>query len=123
MVSGSVVGVACILTSLIAAEASREVIQGNIYVTDSVGVGPDYTSNLSAGSTYIANFLYTAQPSNTTVGSSLGFCTILRDSGPSQCQYTLQLASGTVQVHFCVHSSVFARYLARLCVADQKWIT
>ena len=98
MLSGSIIRIACVLTVLFAAEASRVVIQGDTYVTDSVNVGLDYTSNLTAGSTYIANFLYTAQPSNTTSGNSLGFCTILRDLGPSQCQYTLQLASGTIRI-------------------------
>lgn len=46
----------------------------------------------------MANFQVNAEASNATIGSVLGFCTVLRDVGPSQCQYTIQLASGSVQV-------------------------
>ena len=54
-------------------------------------------NNLQAGQSYVANFQVNAQPSNATVGN-VGFCVVLRNVGLSQCQYTIKLAPGTVQV-------------------------
>ena len=79
--------------------AASQVIEGEIYLMDSVHQTQNYT-NLQAGQIYTANFQVNAQPSNATVGSVLGYCVVLRDVGPAQCQYTIQLASGTVQVMY-----------------------
>ena len=89
------------------ASASTELIQGYVFrgadydITGSVPRferGPEPTKNLTAGAVVISQLLVTDQATNATIGESLGFCVALRDGGPSQCQITLQLASGTVQV-------------------------
>ena len=77
--------------------AASDVLQGDIYLEDSVRQIQNYTS-LTAGQSYVANFQVNAQASNATMGNVMGFCMVLRDVGPAQCQYTIQLASGTVQV-------------------------
>ena len=90
----------------VCASASTEVIQGYVYRA------PDYditrpspggergttTKNLTAGAITVSHLLINQQATNFTVGEALGYCVALRDGGPSQCQLTLQLASGTVQV-------------------------
>ncbi len=86
-----------LLAMLHSATAATDVLQGDIYLMDSVHQIQNYT-DLKAGQSYVANFQVNAQASNATIGSVLGFCTVLRDVGPSQCQYTIQLASGSVQV-------------------------
>lgn len=79
--------------------AATDVLQGNIYLMDYVNQVQNYTT-LTAGQSYVASFQVNAQFSNATIGTVCGFCTVLRDVGPSQCQYTIQLASGSVQVLF-----------------------
>lgn len=104
-------GLKCLILACFAACASAstglEVIQGYVFrgadydVTGSVPRferGPTPTKNLTAGAVVISQLVLTDQGTNATVGESLGFCVALRDAGPSQCQITLQLASGTVQV-------------------------
>jgi len=86
-----------LLAVLHPATAATDVLQGDIYLMDSVHQIDNYT-DLKAGQSYVANFQVNDQASNATIGSVLGFCTVLRDVGPSQCQYTIQLASGSVQV-------------------------
>lgn len=89
--------VATLATLLHLTVGDTDVIQGDIYLMSSVNQIQNYTS-LKAGQIYVANFDVRAQPSNATIGDVMGFCVVLRDIGPSQCQYTIQLASGTVQV-------------------------
>lgn len=83
--------------------ASTEVIQGYAYrggicdVTNPADRSSTPTKNLTAGSISVSDLLTTDQASNATIGEALGFCVALRNGGPSQCQLTLQLGSGTVQ--------------------------
>lgn len=87
------------LVCLIAlASASTEILQGNIYdLTNLADPSPNPKHNLTAGNVYASDFLVNQPSTNATLGEALGFCVALRTGGPSQCQYTLQLASGTVQ--------------------------
>ena len=73
-------------------------IEANVYVTDSANIDVVNVTSIQAGQTFVLDFLLTDQASNATVGAVLGFCVVLRSQGPSQCQYTVQLASGTIQV-------------------------
>ena len=102
-------GVECFILACFAAyaSASTEVIQGYVFrganydITGSVPRferGPTPTKNLTAGAVVISQLVLTDQATNATIGESLGFCVALRDGGPSQCQITLQLAPGAVQV-------------------------
>ena len=81
--------------------ASSEVINANLYVTDSP-VSSAYGNNATAGDKLVANFAIRDTSTNATVGASLGFCVLLRDAGPNQCLYTIQFASGTIQVNHTV---------------------
>ena len=89
------------------AAASTEVIQGYAYrgdIYDDTNPvprserGPTPNKNLTAGAVTVSDLLITQQATNASVGEALGFCVALRDGGPSQCQLTTQLASGTIQV-------------------------
>lgn len=102
-------GLRCFILACFAAyaSASTEVIRGYVFrgadydITGSVPRferGPAPTKNLTAGAVVISQLVFTDQATNATIGESLGFCVALRDGGPSQCQITLQLASGSVQV-------------------------
>lgn len=94
-----------LLALLHSANAATDVLQGDIHLMDSVNQISNYT-NLKAGQSYVAVFQVDAQPSNATSGTVFGFCTVLRDVGPSQCQYTIQLASGSVQVFMPQYSLI-----------------
>ena len=100
------------LALLHSATAATDVLQGDIYLMDSFNQVQNYTT-LTAGQTYVAIFQVQDQASNATIGTVFGFCTVLRDVGPSQCQYTIQLASGSVQV-FTHRQSPIAIVLALL---------
>ena len=102
-------GLKCLILACFAAyiSAATEVIQGYVFrgadydITRSVPRferGPTPTKNLTAGGVVISQLLLTDQATNATIGESLGLCVALRDGGPSQCQITLQLAPGAVQV-------------------------
>lgn len=106
-----------LLATLQSATAATDVLQGDIYLMNSVHQIDNYT-DLKAGQSYVANFQVNAQASNATIGSVLGFCTVLRDVGPSQCQYTIQLASGSVQVLLSRWSPQFLPLqLLRVCTS------
>ena len=88
-------------TLVYSTKAATDTLQGQIYLMDSVRQIQNYTS-LTAGQSYVADFQVNGQPSNATIGNVLGFCVVLRNVGPSQCQYTIQLASGTIQVYAAI---------------------
>ena len=75
--------------------AKAATINVNAYLTDSTITN---VTSVTAGQTSTIDLLLTDQATNATVGSVLGFCVALRSQGPSQCQYTTHLASGTLQV-------------------------
>ena len=88
-----------LLATLNSATAATDVSQGDIYLLDSVHHIDNYT-DLKAGQSYVANFQVNAQASNATIGSVLGFCTVLQDVGSpnastqfswlrAQCRYFL----------------------------------
>ena len=77
--------------------AATDVVQANLYVTDSP-VGQAYGANVTAGETLVADFQLRDAQTNATLGNSLGYCILLRAAGPNQCLYTIQFASGTIQV-------------------------
>ena len=89
-----------VLLSLVAfTSAATEVIQASAYdLTDLGNPNPVPTRNLTAGNLFVTDLLVTDQATNGSLGEMTGFCIVLRDGGPSQCQMTLQLAPGTVQV-------------------------
>ena len=89
--------VLCCLFCAAAIGASTEVISANLYVTDSP-VSSAYGKNVTAGDRLVANFALRDIKTNATIGASLGYCVLLRDAGPNQCLYTIQFASGTIQV-------------------------
>lgn len=77
--------------------AATDVVQANLYVTDSP-IGQAYGANVTAGETLVADFQLRDVQTNATLGNSLGYCILLRAAGPNQCLYTIQFASGTIQV-------------------------
>ena len=78
-------------------------INANVYATDSANIDVKNVTSILAGQTFVLNFLLTDQASNATIGELLGYCVVLTSQGPSQCQFTAQLASGTIQVrHTCL---------------------
>ena len=79
------------------AYAATEVVQGNLYFTDSP-VGAAYGPSVQAGQILVADFALKALNTNATLGNSLGYCVLLRSGGPNQCLYTIQFASGSIQV-------------------------
>lgn len=87
----------CCLLCAAAVGASSDVISANLYVTDSP-VSSAYGNNATAGDKLVANFSLRDSETNATIGASLGYCVLLRDAGPNQCLYTIQFASGTIQV-------------------------
>lgn len=106
----------CCLLCAAAGGASVDVISANLYVTDSP-VSSAYGSNATAGDRLVANFALRDMRTNATVGASLGYCVLLRDTGPNQCLYTIQFASGTIQVcHTALRDliSVAVNYLRRV---------
>ena len=91
--------------------AATDIVQANLYVTDSP-VGQALGANVTAGETLVADFQLRDVQTNATLGNSLGYCILLRDAGPNQCQYTIQFASGTIQVgHSRTKSAVHANSL------------
>ncbi len=89
-----------------AAQAATDVIRANLYVTDSP-LGAAYGGNLTAGETLVADFEIKDLQTNATLGNSLGYCVLLRVEGPNQCLYTLQFASGTVQVRLGSNTALY----------------
>ena len=88
--------------------AVTDVVQANLYVTDSPA-GQAYGANVTAGEPLVADFQLRDLQTNATLGNSLGYCILLRNAGPNQCQYTIQFASGTIQVgHSRIQSAVHA---------------
>ena len=82
---------AAIGLSLVGAEEAT--INVKAYLTDSTITN---VTSVTAGQTSVNNLLLADQATNATIGSVLGFCVAFRSQGPSQCQYTTQLASGTL---------------------------
>ena len=83
------------------ASTAIETIRASAYdLTDLGNPNPVPTRNLTAGNLFVTDLLITDQATNASLGEMMGFCVVLRNGGPSQCQMTLQLASGTVQVGF-----------------------
>ena len=81
--------------------AATETIQASVYdLTDLGNPNPVPIRNLTAGNLFVTDLLITDQATNASLGEMPGFCVVLRGGGPSQCQLTLQLASGTVQAGF-----------------------
>lgn len=111
--------------------ASTEVIQGYAYRGDAYDIinpvprydrGPTPTNNLTAGAATVSDLLITEQATNASVGKALGFCVALRDGGPSQCQITIQLASGTVQVDLLDFAFCLYRCCSRIYpLPDMFW--
>ena len=101
----------CLALCVATAGASTEVINANLYVTDSP-VPSAYGNNATAGDVLVANFDVRDVQTNTTIGNSMGYCVLLRVAGPNQCLYTIQFASGTIQV--CVPTLWNMRPLRRL---------
>lgn len=97
----------CASAVVFPADATEATISANVYVTDSAGIDVTNVTSITAGQTFVLNFLLTDQATNATIGSVLGACVVLRSQGPSQCQYTAQLASGALQVvpHCCAAQS------------------
>lgn len=92
----------CLAVCAATAKASTEIINGNLYVTDGP-VPSAYGNNATAGDILVANFDVRDAQTNATIGNSLGYCVLLRDAGPNQCLYTIQFASGTIQVCLTTH--------------------
>ena len=78
------------------AKATDVTIEGNSYATDSANFVN--VSSLVPGQAHVFDLLLTEQTTNATLGNFLGFCVDLRSDNLNQCQYTLQLAEGTLQV-------------------------
>ena len=83
-----------LLLSAPTTRAATDVIKANLYVTDSLNT----MTGFKAGESFVLNSQIRDQATNATVGAELCACVNLRDGGPSQCEITLQFASGTVQV-------------------------
>lgn len=79
-------------------EAADVTINANVYVTDSAGIDLTNVTTITAGQTFVLNLLLTDQATNATIGSVMGFGVVLRPQRPFQVQYTVQLASGSLQV-------------------------
>ena len=82
----------------VAVRATDVTLQGNTYIVDAANFVN--TTSLTAGQPFVLDLLATDQATNATLGSVLGYCVPLRATGPSQCQYTVQLASGTLQASY-----------------------
>ena len=104
---GKPVGTWCLLALLFTAcimpaAATDATIKGNVFITDTANFVK--VSSIIAGEALVIDFLLTDQATNATLGNILGFCVALRSNGPSQCQYTVQLAPGTVQASNTQHN-------------------
>ena len=77
-------------------------LQGSTYILDSAGF--INTTSLTVGQPTVLDLLATDQATNATIGNILGYFVPLRPTGPFQVQYTVQLASGTLQAR-TKHSS------------------
>ena len=88
----------CASAVVLPADAAEATINANVYVTDATGIDLTNVTTITAGQTFVLNLLLTDQATNATIGSVLGFGVVLRSQGPFQVQYTLQLASGSLQV-------------------------
>ncbi len=75
------------------AAATDAVFQGDVYLTGTANYAN--ITSLKAGQTFGFEFLFTDQASNATIGNIFSACIQL--NGPSSCQTTVQLASGTIQ--------------------------
>lgn len=107
----TVTAAVCCLFCVAAVGASTELINANLYVTDSP-VSSAYGSNVTAGDRLVANFALRDIMTNATIGASLGYCVLLRDAGPNQCLYTIQFASGTIQVcHTALHEEAAVEFM------------
>lgn len=92
---------AVLLSLVVFTSAATEIIEASAYdLTDLGNPNPFPTRNLTAGNLFVTDLLVTDQATNASLGEMTGFCVVLRNGGPSQCQMTLRLASGTVQVGF-----------------------
>lgn len=80
------------------ADATEATFNANVYVTEATGVDLTNVTTIEAGQSFVLNLLLTDQATNATIGSILGFGVVLRSQGPFQVQYTVQLASGSLQV-------------------------
>ena len=85
----------CVAVCAVPAAATDATIRGSVYITDTANFVN--VTSVSAGKTFVIDFVATDQAKNATIGNLLGFCVALRSNGPSQCQYTVQLTSGTIQ--------------------------
>ena len=97
--SDHILAVALVLLTLnaaVPAKATDVTIQGLDYITSAVNFVN--TTSLAAGQLYVIELLITDVATNATIGNWLGYCVALRSDGLSQCQYTVQLAEGTLQV-------------------------
>lgn len=104
---GKPVGTWCLLALLFTAcimpaAATDATIKGNVFITDTANFVN--VSSIIAGEALVIDFLLTDQATNATLGNILGFCVALRSNGPSQCQYTVQLAPGTLQASNTQHT-------------------
>ena len=97
------------LNAAVPTQATDVTIQGLDYITSAVNLVN--TTSLAAGQLYVIELLITDVATNATIGNWLGYCVALRSDGLSQCQYTVQLAEGTLQVS----SKMFCRYGAKQC--------
>lgn len=88
----------CASAVIVPLEAADVTINANVYVTDSAGIDLTNVTTITAGQTFVLNLLLTDQATNATIGSVMGFGVVLRPQGPFQVQYTVQLASGSLQV-------------------------
>lgn len=88
----------CASAVALPSEAAEATINANVYVTDSTGIDLTNVTTITAGQTFVLNLLLADQATNATIGSAMGFGVVLRPQGPSQVQYTVQLASGSLQV-------------------------
>ena len=88
----------CASAVVLPAEATEATINAKVYITDATGIDLTDVATIKAGQTFVLNFLLADQATNATVGSVMGFGVVLRSKGPSQVQYTVQLASGSLQV-------------------------
>lgn len=88
----------CASAVLLRSDAAEVTINANIYVTDSTGIDLTNVTTITAGQIFVLNMLLADQATNATIGSVMGFGVVLRSQGPFQLQYTIQLASGSLQV-------------------------
>ena len=90
----------CASAVVLPTDATEATVNANVYVTDSTGTDLTNVTTITAGQTFVLNLLLADQATNATIGSVLGLGVVLRSQGPFQVQYTVQLASGTLQVSF-----------------------